>query len=92
VRSERLRLVWDSGAGGDLVLADLCDRCAGQADRLLELYGGRGRTAMRLSQPSFVSAPETAPRQWVGGAVARGFVYVLIALAAFVVFTFLTAR
>jgi hypothetical protein len=91
-RGERLRLVWDSGLGGDLVLADLCDRCAGQADRLLEMHGGRGRTAMRLTQASLVSAPERARMQRVGGAIVRGLVYVLIALAAFVVFTFVTSR
>jgi hypothetical protein len=91
-RGERLRLVWDSGLGGDLVIADLCDRCAGKADRLLEMYGGRGRTVMRLTQASPVSAPETAPLQRVGATIVRALVYVLIALATFVVFTVVTSR
>jgi hypothetical protein len=41
VRDERRRLVWDSGVDGELVLAELCSRCAGESDRLLQLYGGR---------------------------------------------------
>jgi hypothetical protein len=85
-------LVWYSELAGDLVLADLCERCAAQADSLLEMYGRRGRSAMRLTQASPVSAPETAPLQRVAGATVRGLVYVLIALATFVVFTFVTAR
>jgi hypothetical protein len=88
----RLRLVWDSGLGGDLVLAELCERCAGQGDRLLEEYGGRGRPAMRLTRASPISAPETTLVQGVGGTIVRGLVYVLIGLAAFVVFTFVTSR
>ncbi len=89
---ERLRLVWDSELGGDLVLADLCDRCASQADRLLEMHGGRGRTAVRLTQASPVSVSREAPVQGVGGTILRGLAYVLIAVATFVAFTFVTTR
>jgi hypothetical protein len=56
------------------------------------MYGGRGRTAMRLTRATPVSAPKTAPIQRVGGTILRGLVYVLIALATFVVFTFVTSR
>lgn len=91
-RGERRRLVWDSGVGGELVLADVCGRCAGQADRLLEMYGGHGRNAMRLTQEATVSTRETRPAQRVGGIVVRGLLYLLIALASFFVFTFVTSR
>jgi hypothetical protein len=82
--------VWDSGLGGDVVLADLCRRCAADSDRLLEQYGGHGRSAMRLTQP--VSAPETGLVQRVSGMVMRGVLYALIALAVFFVVTFVTSH
>jgi hypothetical protein len=91
-RGERRRLVWDSGLDGDLVLADLCGRCAAEVDRLLERYGGHGRNAMRLTQADAVAAPERAPVRKVGGIAVRGLVYLLIALASFLVVTFITAR
>jgi hypothetical protein len=91
-RGERRRLVWDSGIGGDLVLADLCGRCAARGDRLLELHGGHGRNAMRLTQADAVSAPELGPAWKVGGVAVRGLLYLLIALASFLVVTFVTAR
>jgi hypothetical protein len=88
----RPRLVWDSGPGGEFVLADLCERCAGEADRLLEMYGGRGRAAMRLTTARLALAAEPARLQQIRGSIVRGLVYVLIALAAFLVVTFLTSR
>jgi hypothetical protein len=91
-RGERRRLVWDSALGGELVLADLCSRCAGQADRLIEMYGGRGRNNVRLTRANPVSALERAPVQRLGGSIVRGVVYVLIAVATFVVVTFVTSR
>jgi hypothetical protein len=93
-RGERWRLVWKSGLVGDLVLADLCARCAGESDRFLERYGGGGREAVRLTQERFVPAVEPAPGQLqrVGGMIVRGLVYVLIALATFVVVTLVTSR
>lgn len=91
-RGERRRLVWDSGLGGDLVLADLCGRCAAEVDRLLELYGGHGRNTIRLTQADAVAAPERAPVRKVGGIAVRGLLYLLIALASFLVVTFVTAR
>ena len=91
-RAERRRLVWNSGLDGELVLADLCGRCTGQVDRLLEMYGGYGRNAVRLTQEEPVSARKAATVQRLGGFVVRGLLYVLIALAAFVVFTVVTSR
>jgi hypothetical protein len=91
-RGERRRLVWDSGLGGELVLADLCARCAGESDHLLETYGGRGRHAVRLIQEGSVSAVEQATVRRVGGMVVRGLFYVLLALVTFVVVTFVTSR
>jgi hypothetical protein len=91
-RGERRRLVWDSGLGGDLVLADLCGRCAAEVDRILELHGGYGRNAIRLTQADALSVRERAPVRKVGGIAVRGLLYLLIALASFLVVTFVTAR
>jgi len=90
---ERFRLVWKSGLEGDLVLADLCARCAGESDRFLAMYGGRGREAVRLTQERFVSAAEPAPGHLhrLGAIIVRGLVYVLIALATFAVITVITS-
>jgi predicted benzoate:H+ symporter BenE len=85
-------LVWDSGRDGELVLAELCARCAGQADELVAVFGGRGREAMRLTQHVAVSPAERTPVRRVGGVVVRGVVYVLVGVVAFLVITFLTAR
>src|SRR5215204_6585475 len=79
-RGERRRLIWDSGLGGGLVLADLCGRCMSEAARLLELYGGHGRDAIRLTQAAPVSAAEKTPLQRVGGILVRSILYVLIAI------------
>lgn len=85
-------MVWDSRRDGELVLAELCPRCAGQADELVALFGGRGREAMRLTQHVAVSPAERMPVRRFGGVVVRGVVYVLVAVVAFFVITFLTAR
>jgi hypothetical protein len=75
------------------VVADLCARCAAESDRLLELYGGRGRDAVTLTQQGPVSSlAARASVRRVVGVVVRGLVYVLIALAAFAVVTLITAR
>ena len=57
------------------------------------MHGGRGREAVELTQERFVSAAEPAPGQLhrVGGMIVRGLVYVLIALATFVVITAITS-
>lgn len=91
-RGERRRLVWTSEPDGDLVLADLCARCAGESHRFLEMYGGRGRDAVRLTQEGAVSAVKRAPVPRAAGMFVRGLVYVLLAVAAFVLVTLLTAR
>jgi hypothetical protein len=91
-RGERRRLVWASGPDGDLVLADLCARCAGESHRLVEMYGGRGRDAVRLTHEGSVSAVKRAPVLRAAGMFVRGLVYVLLAVAAFVLVTLLTAR
>jgi hypothetical protein len=91
-RSDRQRFVWDTGFGTEVVLAELCRDCAGQADRLLEIYGGHGREAISVTRPDPVSIRETALGRTVRGIVLRGLVYMLVALAAFVVVTALTSR
>ena len=90
--SEQQRLVWDSGRDGELVLAELCAQCAGQADELVAVFGGRGREAMRLTQRFAASPAARKPVRRVGGVAVRGVVYVLVAVVAFLVVTFLTAR
>jgi hypothetical protein len=92
VRGDRRRLIWDSGVGGDLVLADLCSPCANKATRLLDSYGGHGRNAIRLTQAAVVSAAETTPLQRAGGILVRSLLYALIALVAFVLVTLVTSR
>jgi len=89
-RVERHRIVWDSGLGGGVVLADLCRPCAADGDQLLAKYGGHGRGAMRVTQPG--AAPETGVAQRVSGVVIRGVLYALIALAVFFLVTFVTSR
>jgi hypothetical protein len=54
--------------------------------------GERDRDAIRLTQGGSVSGVESALARRVGGMFVRGLVYVLIAVAAFVVVTLVTAR
>jgi hypothetical protein len=91
-RSQRRRLMWETEGGGELVLANLCARCAGHADRLLEVYGGRGRASMRVTGPGTADAIPLAFVRRASGALVRGVVYVLIALAVFFVVTLITSR
>ncbi len=84
--------MWESEGGGELVLADLCARCAAHADRLLDVYGGRGRASMRLTRPGSADAIPPALVRRASGALVRAVVYVLIALAVFFVVTLITSR
>jgi hypothetical protein len=89
-RSERHRLVWDAGLGAELVLAELCGRCAGRPGRLLEVYGGRGHDALKITSTRVHAARAAKPQHTTRGIILRGLVYVLVALAAFVVVTSVT--
>jgi hypothetical protein len=91
-RDERLRLVWENGLAPGLVLAELCRRCATQADPLLELYGGCGRDAIRLLKEVQAAPPPRAAQKRVLGFTARGILYLLIAVASFVLVTLVTSR
>jgi hypothetical protein len=84
--------VWESDPDTRLVLAELCDDCATRADPLLELYGGRGRDAMRLVQEIRASSPPRTVQPRVLGYTARGIVYLLIAVASFLLVTLVTSR
>lgn len=91
-RDERNRLVWDNTLAPGLVLAELCRRCATQADLLVELHGGCDRSATTLVQESRAALPpRTAPFR-VLSFTARATLYVLIALTAFLVVTLVTSR
>lgn len=91
-RSQRRHLTWETEGGDELVLADLCARCAAHADRLLDVYGGRGRASMRLSGPGAADVIPLALVRRASGALMRAVVYVLIALAVFFVVTLITSR
>jgi hypothetical protein len=84
--------VWDAGLGTELVLAELCGRCAERPDRLLEVYGRRGHDALRVTSTRVHAARKAQPRHTTRGIVLRGLVYVLVALAAFVVVTSITSH
>jgi hypothetical protein len=84
--------MWETEGGDELVLADLCARCAARGDRLLDVYGGRARASMRLAESDAADATVPSLVGRVSGVLIRGAVYVLIALAVFFVVTLLTAR
>jgi hypothetical protein len=86
-REERHRLVWESPSS-ELVLADLCSGCATSAETLLELYGCRGRESIALVQEV---RPSARPHRVVGF-VARGALYLLIALTFFLIVTLISSR
>ena len=91
-RDERHRLVWERDPDTRLVLAELCRGCATVADPLLELHGGRGREAIELVREIRASPPPrptVQPR--VLGFTARGLLYLLIAIASFVLVTLVTS-
>jgi hypothetical protein len=85
-REERHRLVWETPSA-ELVLADLCRRCATSAGTLLELYGGRGREAIALVQ----EVRPSARSHRVVGFLARGALYLLVALAFFLIVTLISS-
>jgi hypothetical protein len=91
-RSQRRWLMWKTECGDDVVLADLCARCASHADQLLEVYGGRGRSSMRVTGPATEDVVPLAVVRRASGMLVRGAIYVLIALATFFVVTLITSR
>jgi hypothetical protein len=91
-REERYRLVWETGLTPGLVLAELCRHCAPQADPLLELYGGCSRDAIGLVKEVHAGSPPRAARLRILGFTARGILYLLIAMAAFLLVTVVTSR
>lgn len=85
-RSERHRLVWESAAlATDLVLAELCSRCATEAFR--SARGSLSGDALRLVQEVRCSAPASN----VGGFIARGASYLLIAVMFFLIVTLISS-
>jgi hypothetical protein len=92
-REERNRLVWETALAPSLVLAELCPRCAMRADLLRELHGGHGRNAIGLVQETRAAspAPRTAQIRVLALSV-RGTLYLLIALASFLLVTIVTSH
>jgi hypothetical protein len=84
--------VWENVLAPALVLAELCQKCAMRADPLLELYGGSGRDAIGLVNDVRDVRPPTAAQLRVLGFTARGVLYLLIAIASFVLVTLVTSR
>jgi hypothetical protein len=74
------------------VLAELCGRCAERPGRLLEVYGGHGHDALSVTSTRVQAVREDRARHPIGGIILRGLVYVLVALAAFVVITSVTSH
>jgi hypothetical protein len=91
-KAERRRLVWQAGFGNDLVLAELCGRCAAGHDRLLDRYGGHGRQSMVLEEAS------ASPATWVAlvgrgeRALFHGLIYLMIAFGCFLIVTLVSSR
>ena len=87
-RGERHRLVWESAAlASELVLAELCSRCAAEAFRSARGSRTARADALRLVQEVRPSA--TAPK--IVGFIARGALYLLIALAFFLIVTLISS-
>jgi hypothetical protein len=57
---------------------------------LLEAYGGRGRDSLKVTHVHV--ARETEPRHRMVGIILRGLLYILVAIAAFVVVTSVTSH
>src|SRR5262245_11983832 len=92
IRSERTRLIWDAGSGDELVLAELCCECAANPEAVLEAYGAHSHGALRVTRAETIPEREVAPAQVVRGRVLRGFLYALLAVAAFVLVTAITSH
>jgi hypothetical protein len=89
---ERHRLVWASDRAAQLVVAELCRDCATFVDQLLELYAGRGRDAIKLVQEILAPSPPRTVHPRVLVYTARGMLYLLIAIASFLLITLVTSR
>jgi hypothetical protein len=88
VRGERHRLVWESAAlDSELILADLCSRCAAEAFGSAPGSRPARLDAVRLVQEVRPSA--AAPK--VVGVIARGAFYLLIAFAFFFIVTLISS-
>lgn len=89
---ERHRLVWGSDRAPQLVFAELCRDCATFVDQLLELYAGRSRDGIQLVEQILASSPPRTEHRRVLLYTARGMLYLLIAIASFLVVTLVTSR
>ena len=89
---ERHRLVLGSDHATELVFAELCRDCATLVDQLLELYAGRSRDAIKLVQEILASSPPRTVQPRVLVYTARGMLYLLIAIASFLLVTLVTSR
>jgi hypothetical protein len=81
-----------SDRGTQLVSAELCPDCATLVDQLLELYAGRSRDAIKLLQEILASSPPRTVQPRVLVDTARRMLYLLIAIASFLLVTLVTSR
>jgi hypothetical protein len=87
-KGERHRFVWESAAlATELILAELCSRCATEVFRSAGGSRSARPDALRLVQELRRSAP--APK--VASFIARGASYLLIALTFFLIVTLISS-
>ncbi len=87
IRGERHRLVWRRQSATELILADLCRRCATDAASLVDRYGGHGRAAIALVDDAWLPTPQHR----LFAPLARAAIYLLIALTFFLIVTLLSS-
>ena len=90
---ERHRLVWHGPS--QLILAHACGRCANRSNALLKRYGGRGRDAITFMRDGRPAARQLGASARASGALAlaaRGVVYLLIAVAFFLIVTLIGSQ
>jgi hypothetical protein len=91
IRGERHRLVWQVDDATRVVLAELCCDCATFPDAFLARHGGRGRDAIGLVREFQVPPRRKTQPPRIFGYATRAILYVLIAVAAFVLVTLVTS-
>jgi hypothetical protein len=88
VSGERHRLVWESEAlATELILAEVCSRCADKAFGSARGSQAARADALRLVQEVRPSA--TAPK--IVGFIARGAVYFLVGVTFFLIVTLISS-
>jgi hypothetical protein len=86
-RGERHRLVWESAVAGELVLAEICSRCAAKS-----FGSAHGASTSQPDTLRLVQAVESsAPAHRVVAFVAHGVLYLVIAVTFFLIVTLISS-